>query len=355
MSRKAKQIVLEPEQRAELERLLRTHTTPKRMAERAQIVLWGAEGQTNVEMAKRLRTRVARICKWRSRFVQGGLQGLLDEPRPGQPRKYSAETERRILSKLDESPPKGYAQWNGTLLAQSTGIPDYEVWAVLRNRGITLQRRRSWCISTDPEFARKSADIIGLYLDPPENAIVLCMDEKPAIQALERAQGWLKLPNGKALTGANHEYRRHGTSTLFAALNIATGQVKAGHYERRRRREFLDFMNEIVAEHPGEQIHVIMDNLNTHVPKRDLWIKRHPNVHFHLTPTHASWLNQIEIWFSLLSRYALRGASFTSVKELRQAIDDFISAHNQKAAPFEWTKRYVKSVHPKNKYSYLYK
>jgi len=355
MSRKARQIVLEPEQRAELERLIRTHTTPKRTAERAQIILWGAEGQTNVEIAKRLRTRVARICKWRSRFVKEGLEGLLDEPRPGQPRKYSAETERTILGKLDESPPKGYAQWNGRLLAQSTGIPDYEVWAVLRNRGISLQRRRSWCISTDPEFARKSADIIGLYLDPPENAIVLCMDEKPAIQALERAQGWLKLPNGKALTGANHEYRRHGTSTLFAALNIATGQVKAGHYERRRRREFLDFMNEIVAEHPGEQIHVIMDNLNTHVPKRDLWIKRHPNVHFHLTPTHASWLNQIEIWFSLLSRYALRSASFMSVRELRRAIDDFISAHNQKAAPFEWTKRYVKSVHPKHKYSYLYK
>jgi transposase len=353
MSRKAKEISLEPQERAELERLVRTHTVPKRMAERAQIILWGAEGQTNVEIAKRLRTRVARICKWRSRFVKEGLEGLVDEPRPGQPRKYSAETERTILGKLDEPPPKGYAQWNGRLLAERTGIPDYEVWAVLRRRGISLQRRRSWCISTDSEFARKSADIIGLYLDPPENAMVVCMDEKPAIQALERAQGWLKLPNGKALTGANHEYRRHGTSTLFAALNVATGQVKAGHYGRRRRREFLEFMNEIVAEHPDEEIHVIMDNLRTHKPKRDRWIKRHPNVHFHFTPTHASWLNQIEIWFSLLSRYALRSASFTSVKQLRQAIDDFISAHNKNAAPFEWTKRYVKSVHPKHKYAYL--
>ena len=140
MSRKTKQFVLEPEQRAELERLVRTHTTPKRMAERAQIILWGAEGQTNVEMAKRLRSRVARICNWRSRFGTEGLEGLFDEPRPGQPRKYSAETERTILGKLDESPPKGYAQWNGKLLAQSTGIPDYEVWAVLRNRGISLLR-----------------------------------------------------------------------------------------------------------------------------------------------------------------------------------------------------------------------
>jgi len=355
MSRKAKEIVLELEQRAELERLVRTHTSPKCMAERAQIILWGAEGQTNAEIAKRLRTRVARISKWRTRFVKGGLEGLLDEPRTGQPRKYTAETERTILSKIDEPPPKGYAQWNGRLLGERTGIPDYEVWAVLRRRGISLQRRRSWCISTDPEFARKSADIVGLYLDPPENAMVVCMDEKPAIQALERAQGWLKLPNGKALTGANHEYQRHGTSTLFAALNVATGQVKAGHYGRRRRREFLDFMNEIVAEHPDEEIHAIMDNLSTHKPKRDHWIKRHPKVHLHFTPTHASWLNQIEIWFSLLSRYALKGASFTSVRQLRQAIDDFISAHNEKAAPFEWTKRYVRSVHPKNKYAYLYK
>lgn len=347
--------MLEPEQRAELERLVRSHTTPKRMAERAQIILWGAEGQTNVEIAKKLRTRVARISKWRTRFVKGGLEGLLDEPRSGQPRKYTSETERMILGKIDDPPPKGYAQWNGRLLAENTGIPDYHVWALLRKRGISLQRRRSWCISTDPEFARKSADIVGLYLDPPDNAIVVCMDEKPAIQALERAQGWLKLPNGKALTGANHEYRRHGTTTLFAALNVATGEVKAGHYARRRRREFLDFMNEIVAEYLGQEIHVIMDNLKTHKPKRDRWMKRHPKIHFHFTPTHASWLNQVEIWFSLLSRYALRIASFTSVRQLRQAIDDFISIHNEKAAPFEWTKRYVRSVHPKDKYAYLYK
>ncbi len=355
MSRRAKEITLEPEQRAELERLVRTHTTPKRMAERAQIILWAAEGQKNVTIAKKLRTRIARVCKWRVRFVKEGLEGMFDQPRTGQPRKYSAETERTILRKLDDPVPKGYAQWNGSLLAQATGIPDYQVWAVLRKRGISLQRKRSWCISTDPEFARKSADIIGLYLDPPENAMVICMDEKPAIQVLERAQGWLKLPNGKALTGANHEYRRHGTTTLFTALNVATGQVKAGHYMRRRRREFLDFMNEVIAEYPTQEIHVIMDNLSSHKPKRDRWIKRHPNVHLHFTPTHASWLNQVEIWFSLLSRYALKSASFTTVRQLRQAIDDFVSVSNEKAAPFEWTKRYVKSVHPKNKYSYLYK
>jgi transposase len=353
MSRKAKAITLTMDERVELEGLVRTHTTPKRMAERAQIVLWGADGLTNAQIADRLRTRSARVCKWRTRFIHQGLEGLLDQPRSGQPQKYTAETERAILGKLDDPIPKGYAQWNGALLSKHTGIPDYQVWAVLRKHGISLQRRRSWCISTDPEFARKSADIIGLYLHPPENALVICMDEKPAIQALERAQGWLKLPNGRALTGANHEYRRHGTTTLFTALNVATGKVKAGHYMRRRRREFLDFMNELIAEYPAQEIHVIMDNLRSHKPKRDRWIQRHKKVHLHFTPTHASWLNQVEIWFSLLSRYALKKASFMSVRELRQAIDDFVSVSNEKAAPFEWTKRYVKSVHPKHKYSYL--
>ena len=353
MSRKAKPVVLNHDERSELERLVRTHTTPRRMADRAHIVLWAAAGHTNREIAERLQTRAARVCKWRLRFTHEGLHGLQDQPRSGQPRKYTDETERVVLRKLDDPPPTGYAQWNGSLLAQSLSIPDHQVWAVLRKHGISLQRRRSWCISTDPEFARKAADIVGLYLDPPENAVVVCVDEKPAIQALERAQGWLKLPNGKALTGANHQYRRHGTTTLFAALNVATGEVKAGHYPRRRRREFLDFMNEIVVHYPEQEIHVIMDNLKTHKPKRDRWITRHPRVHLHYTPTHASWLNQIEIWFSLLTRHALRSASFISISQLRHAIDAFVSVHNKNAAPFEWTKRYVKSVHPKAKYSYL--
>ena len=160
-----------------------------------------------------------------------------------------------------------------------------------------------------PGICPKSTDIVGLYLDPPENAIVICVDEKPGIQALERAQGWLRLPNGKSLHGYNHEYKRHGTTTLFAALEVATGQVKTGHFKRRRRREFLTFMNEVVAAYSDQQIHVILDNLNTHKPKKDRWLPRHKKVHFHYTPTHASWLNQAEIWFSILSRSALQGAS----------------------------------------------
>ena len=183
--------------------------------------------------------------------------------------------------------------------------------------------------------------------------MVICVDEKPSIQALERAQGWLKLPNGKAITGFSHNYKRHGTTTLFAALEVATGLVRTGHYNRRRRREFLDFMNEVVAGYPGMELHVVLDNLNTHKPKRDMWLKRHPNVHFHFTPTNASWLNQVEIWFSLLSRYALAGASFTHPKQVRERIDQFCSAHNSKAAPFEWTKADVRPRALQEKVSYL--
>jgi transposase len=182
---------------------------------------------------------------------------------------------------------------------------------------------------------------VGLYLAPPENAVVLSVDEKPHIQALERAQGYLRLPSGEALRGFGHEYTRHGTSTLFAALNVVTGQVQAGHYRRRRRREFLDFLNDVVAQYPDQTVHVILDNLSTHKPKRDRWLARHPNVHLHFTPTHASWLNLVECWFSILSRAALRGASFTDVAHLRAAIDAFVEVYNPTAAPFEWTKQVV--------------
>jgi transposase len=171
--------------------------------------------------------------------------------------------------------------------------------------------------------------------------VVLSFDEKPCIQALERAQGWLKLPDGRALTGFAHEYKRHGTSTLFAALNVATGQVLGGHFQRKRRVEFLEFMDRLVALHPGKELHVILDSLSTHRIEQEPWRKAHPQVYFHFTPTHASWLNQIEVWFSILSAKALRGASFRSVKELIAQIDAFIAAYNEEAAPFEWTKKSI--------------
>jgi transposase len=246
------------------------------------------------------------------------------------------------LSVLDRPVPEGYARWTGPLVAAALGDVDVQhVWRFLRTQKIDLAARKSWCESTDPDFAAKAAEIVGLYLDPPENAIVLAVDEKPSIQALERKQGYLKLPNGRALTGHSHDYKRHGTTTLFAALDVATGKVTGRHYQRRRRVEFLDFMNRIVAAHAGREIHAILDNLNTHKPKRDRWLKRHPNVHFHFTPTRASWLSQVEIWFSILTGKALTGASFNSVAELKAHINAFIDAYNKDAKPFAWTKSHV--------------
>lgn len=356
MSRQACVIKLTSDQRFSLQSLLRQPKAQARFVERARIILWADEGLSNTQIAQRLSTRLARVSKWRTRFAAEGLDGLWDDFRPGRPLLHDTqENERRILEKLDETPPSGFARWNGPLLAKALELNVHQVWQILRQRGISLQRRRSWCISTDPEFSAKAADVVGLYLNPPENAVVLSVDEKPHIQALARAQGWLKLPNGRALSGFSHEYERCGTSTLFAALNVATGRVKAGHYRRRRRVEFLDFMNEVVAEYPEREIHVILDNLNTHKPKEDRWLRKHPQVHFHFTPTHASWLNQVEVWFSILSRQALRQASFSSVCELRQAMDAFIAAYNPTAHPFEWRKVNVSAKTPSGKYSDLNK
>lgn len=339
---RAIQITLTTQEQEVLQSWVRSGKTEQRLALRARIILAVAQGETNVHIGKELEVSVLTVGKWRSRFATYGIQGLRDIPRAGKPKVYDEETEKRVLAKLEEAPPPGYAHWNGRLLAEALGdVSKDQVWRILRHHGISLQRRRSWCVSTDPEFARKAADIVGLYLDPPENAVVLCVDEKPHIQALERAQGWLKLPNGRALSGFSHDYKRHGTTTLFAALEVATGMVKVGHYQRRRRKEFLQFMNSIVSDYPHQEIHVVLDNLNTHKPKRDLWLARHPRVYLHYTPTHASWLNQIECWFSILTRSALKGASFTSPRQLREAIDRFVEAYREQAAPFKWTKRKV--------------
>jgi len=232
-------IDLTPEEEQTLRQWARTGTSEHRMVERAKVILLAHQGKSNLEIAEHLKTRPARVSKWRQRFGEGRLDGLRDADRKGRPAHYDKATEKRVLTMLDESPPEGYGKWSGGLLAEALGdVSDDQVWRVLRKHDICLQRRRSWCISTDPEFGPKAADIVGLYLNPPENALVLCVDEKPSIQALERAQGWLRLPNGKALNGFSHGYKRHGTTTLFAALDIATGQVIAGHYNRRRRREF---------------------------------------------------------------------------------------------------------------------
>ncbi len=228
-------------------------------------MLLAAARRSMRSIAEEVGVQPAVVSQWRRRFAEEGLEGLKDRPRGAPPRLYGATSNRRILALLDKPPPQGYARWTGGLLASALADVDVQyVWRFLREHKIDLAARKSWCESNDPEFAAKAADVVGLYLDPPAKAIVLCVDEKPSIQALERAQGYLKLPNGRALTGQSHDYKRHGTTTLFAALDVATGKAVALHSKRRRRIEFLGFMNRVAAACPRRELHVVLDNLNTH-------------------------------------------------------------------------------------------
>jgi len=339
---KATPISLTEVERAELEGLARSTKSEHRMRQRARIVLLAADGLATRAIARDIRCTIGTASKWRVRYAAHRLAGLAETGNRGAAPKYTVQTGRRILAVLDGPPPAGHGRWTAPLIGAALGdVHEQYVWRFLRAQKIDLAGRKSWCVSHDPEFAAKAAEIVGLYLDPPEGALVIAVDEKPHIQALERAQGYLKLPNGRALSGQSHDYTRHGTSTLFAAFNLANGEVMARHYKRRRRIEFLDFMNRVVADNGGRQVHVILDNLNTHKPKRDGWLARHHNVHFHFTPTHASWLNQVECWFSILGRQSLKGASFTGVAQLRKHIDAFIERYNQTAHPFAWSKSEV--------------
>lgn len=338
----AREVRVSRKDRKVLEARCRSPVTLQRDLKRARIVLLASAGRSTRSIAAEVDVEPRVVSLWRNRFANEGLAGLKDKPRPGKKPIYTKATDKRILAALDKPPPEGFARWTGPLLAEALGDVDVQyVWRFLRNHKIDLAARKSWCESNDPAFTAKAADVVGLYVAPPEKAIVLCVDEKPSIQALERAQGYLKLPNGRALTGQSHDYKRHGTTTLFAALEVATGTVIATHAKRRRRTEFLDFMNGVVAAYPRRELHVVLDNLNTHL-KNEAWLKKHPNVKFHFTPTRASWLNQVEIWFSILQGQSLSGASFLNLKQLQDHIDAFIRAYNETAEPFMWIKKKVR-------------
>lgn len=332
-------IILTSEERAELEGLARSTKTEHRTRLKAQIVLMAADGAATRAIGRVLGCTTGTASKWRVRYARDRLAGFSETGHRGAEAKYGIETDRRILALLDTAPPEGYASWTGPLIAKALGDVHIQyVWRFLRAHKIDLSGRKSWCQSNDPEFAAKAAEIVGLYMAPPENAIVLAVDEKPSIQALERAQGYLKLPNGRAMTGQSHDYKRHGTTTLFAALDLASGAVVGRHYKRRRRVEFLDFMNKVVAAYPEREIHVVLDNLSTHKPKRDMWLKRHKNVHFHYTPTHASWMNMIECFFSILSKQALTHSVQRSKKDLKDFLLRYLNQYSQNPTPFTWTK-----------------
>jgi transposase len=348
MARNAPAISCGPEDRQILERLAGSRTEPKRMTERAQLILGCLAGKRVQEVARSCHTRPNTVIKWRQRFAQHGLAGLRDAPRPGAKPIYGVDFRNRVLALLEQPPPAGQAAWDGPAVAAALHGSVHAVWRVLRREGICLQRQRSWCVSTDKEFAAKAADIVGLYLNPPEKALVISVDEKPSIQALERKTGYVETDSGMVVRGLKSTYKRHGTLNLFAALEVATGQVKTAVTPLKRREEFLQFMDQVVAETPaGQELHVIWDNYCTH-KKCDPWLAQHPDVHFHFTPTSASWLNQVEIWFGMLSRKALRGLSSQSTADLRQAIEAFIKVYSEHAKPFKWRKREVKGSQLRN-------
>ena len=352
MGRRAVALPCSESDRKELVRISRSHTESKRRVERAEIILGCLSGEANEVLAKRLRTRPNTISKWRHRFAVRGLHGLEDAPRSGKPKKY-VELRSKVLKLLETPPPKGQAAWDGLALAERVGVKKSTIYALLQKDGIQLQRTRSWCVSTDPNFAAKAADIIGLYLNPPQRALVLSVDEKPSIQALSRTQGYVKTSNGKLVRGLKSTYKRNGTLNLFAALNVATGHVHGKTTKTKTRVDFQAFMDGVIKDVPADkEIHVIVDNYCTH-KKNDAWLASHPNVTFHFTPTSASWLNQVEIWFGILTRKALKGASFNSTAELAQALQDFCDAWHKNAHPFVWRKREVKGSQLRNTVSNL--
>src|SRR6202158_1824856 len=342
MARVAVALTCTAEQRGELMALARSRTEEARLVGRAKILLVWLEGERNDAVGRELGVPPNTVGQWRKRFAAGGLAGLRDRVRPGKTPKYGADLRLRVLHQLELPPPKGSASWDGASVAAALGVSDDAIWRLLRKEGVQLRGRRSWCVSTDQQFAAKAADIIGLYLNPPEHALVLSVDEKPTIQALERARGYVLTSSGKVGQGLKSTYKRHGTVNLFAALEVATGLIRGKTTQTKKRVDFQAFMTELVAEHPPDrEIHVILDNLSTH-KKNDAWLAAHPNVTFHFTPTSASWLNQVEIWFGIFSRKA--GASFAGVEQLAQAIRDFTEAYNRNAAPFLWRKREVKGA-----------
>ena len=355
MSRKAEPMVLPDKDRDLLEKIQRGQKTEKRLAFRASIILACSSGKMVRDIASDLHTRPNTVIQWRDRYLKNGIKGLYDGTRTGKPRKYPADLKVRIVKLIETDPPLGHAVWNGPLIAEKLGVSDDTVWKILRDEGIQLQRHRSWCVSVDPEFTIKSVDIIGLYMDPPDNALVISVDEKPGIQAIERSTGYVITDSGKIVRGFKSTYRRNGTLNLFAALNVMTGIISSKTTRTKKRPDFLKFMDELLLELPGintkdqkvKEIHVILDNYCTH-KRCDEWLSTHPNVKFHYTPTSASWLNMVEIFFSILSRETLRGSSFRSTDALSEAITAFVKEHNGKAKPFVWKKREVKGTQLRN-------
>lgn len=337
--RTAARVELNPEQRTALERIARQRSLPARLVERARIVLRAAEGLENKQIAAQMGIMPEKAARWRNRFLEGGIAALeRDAPRPGKPRTISDRQVKKIVDMTLHGKPAHATHWSTRTMAQAAGISEASVRRIWRAHGLKPHQVRSFKLSRDPEFTEKLEDIVGLYLNPPDHAIVLCADEKSQIQALDRTQPGLPMKRGRCGT-MTHDYKRNGTATLFAALDALEGQVISMCDERHRHQEWLRFLRAIDDVVPEDkQIHMIVDNYATHKhPRVQRWLDRHPRFRMHFTPTGCSWLNMVERLFRDLTEKRLRRGVFRSVEELITAIFDYIDHHNDNPKPFIWT------------------
>ena len=338
MGRPTKPIELTEEERAKLQEWARRPKTAQRLALRARIVLGCADGLENRRVARQLHVADQTICKWRERFRTARLEGLVDEPRPGTPRKITDAQVEALITRTLETAPEQNTHWSTRTMAQATGMSQSAVSRIWRAFALQPHRTETFKLSSDPFFIEKVRDIVGLYLNPPARALVLCVDEKSQIQAQDRTRPILPLRPGVP-TRQSHDYIRNGTTSLFAALDVATGKVIASFHRRQRHQEFLRFLERVDESVPENfDIHLVMDNYGTHkMPKVKRWFARRPRYHLHFTPTSASWLNQVERFFGLLTQRRIRRGTFGSVRELESAIRDYLAHHNQAPKPFTWT------------------
>lgn len=336
--RPKKPLTLAKKEYEPLRSLASSRSLPHGLVRRVRIVLMAADGLTNRAIAERLGLSHATVGKWRMRYLEQGLEGLHDELRPGRPRSISDEQVAALIRKTLKKKPKAATHWTVRSMAEQVKLSKSTVHRIWTAFGLQPHRQRHFKLSTDPFFVEKVRDIVGLYLNPPDNAMVLCVDEKSQIQALDRTQPLLPMGFGYA-EGVTHDYVRHGTTTLFAALDITSGKVLAQCKRRHRHQEFLQFLREIEQNVPKDlDIHMVIDNYATHKhPKVKRWLAARPRYHVHFTPTYSSWLNQVEIWFNIITQRAIRRGTFRSVKALIAKIKQFVENYNSKTRPFVWT------------------
>jgi len=335
--RPKKPLVVSADERGQLEAWASSRSLAHGQVRRAKIALMAGEGMSNTAIAGKLGLSLPTVGKWRERYRTEGIQGLYGEVRPGRPRTISDEKIAAMIRKTLHAKPPNATHWTVRLMAAQTRLSKSTVQRIWQAFGLQPHRRRYFKLSTDPFFVEKVRDIVGLYLHPPDQALVLCVDEKSQIQALDRTQPLLPMGFGYA-EGVTHDYVRHGTTTLFAALDIATGKLLTQCKARHRHQEFLQFLRQIDANVPENlEVHLVVDNYATHKhPKVRRWLTARARYHVHYTPTYSSWLNQVEIWFNLITQRAIRRGTFRSVKQLIEKIERFVRQHNQNARPFAW-------------------